>query len=593
MNSYRKMVREAWRFDKRLFVYFALNIVLTALFAAATLYAPKLLITEILTTKRESAILLICVAYLAIAGGCGFFVSYWKHDYLVTLKELRASLLRAGQKKDLTRSYADLENPAKRDESWYAQRAAMNFSTGFEGIYARLFSMSASLVTLLLYVWVLFSLSVWVGIFLLACSVGLYFYSRRHQEKILQYEKELTPTDRREWYVSRLSNEYRYGKDIRVYGMADWMLAKLQGLWDTLLTGQRNIAKSRFCMALSDILFTFARGAAVYAYLIYLILEGRMGIADFTLYFSAVTLFSAVLKQSFDDLSFIGVQRKQVDAYYEFMERPDEREAGRGAPVTKLSGYDIAFCNVSFTYPGTDKKIFDNLSFSIQSSERLAIVGVNGAGKTTLVKLLTRLYAPDSGQILVGGVDIQTLDLTAYRELFSVVFQDFTIMAATLGENITLSEDYDAGRAVAALEQAGFLEFYQGLEKGLDTQILKSLHAEGIELSGGEKQKLALARAFYQGGDILVLDEPTAALDAIAEHALYEQFAGLTGGRTALFISHRLASTRFCDHILLLDGTRGIEFGTHEALMQQNGLYRKMFETQMQYYKEDVRHAGV
>lgn len=586
-RTLHKIIRDAWRHSRTLFAFFAVNMLLSALFSVAVLYAPRMLVDELMNGQRAAMIVYIALAFLVLAGLSGFFLATMKTSYLNTLKTFRASLLRKAQRKDLTRSYAELEDPARQDESWFAQRGVTNFSTGVEGVCSRLFVLGAALVTLLLYIWVLFALNVWIGLFIVAGAVLLYFYSVRQNKRILEEEKQMSPHERKSWYMSDMTSDYSYGKDIRVFGLQKWLLSRHETVQRLLYPHTGAIAKARYRMDLADILFALLRGSLVYAYLIHAILQGSMQIADFTLYFAATTLFSAALKQLMDGVAFIGVQMEQVDAYYTFMERADEFDLSGKRPVPQTGGLSLSFRDLRFRYPSTERDILSDLNLTIEAGKRLAVVGVNGAGKTTLVKLLTRLYAPDAGEILCNGVNMQEYDLHDWRGLFSVISQEINLIATTLGENVALCEEYDAERVETALRRAGFGEKLDSFEKGLQTQILKSLAEDGVELSGGEKQKLAIARALYRDGRILILDEPTAALDAIAEHALYSEFAALTKGKSAIFISHRLASTRFCDKVLLLDGAGKWEFGTHAELMAQGGVYRHMFDTQSKYYLEE------
>ncbi len=254
------------------------------------------------------------------------------------------------------------------------------------------------------------------------------------------------------------------------------------------------------------------------------------------------------------------------------------------------SSYEIEFKNVSFKYPKTDKYIYKNLSLKIKKGQRLAIVGINGAGKTTFVKLLCRLYEPTSGEILINGVNIQSFSKEEYYKILSVVFQEVKTFAFTVAENVSLEnlEEVDREKVLHCIEKAGVGDKINSLEKGIDTSLLKILDGEGIELSGGENQKLALARALYKNGKIVILDEPTSVLDAVAEYNIYKGFDELIGDKTAIYISHRLASTKFCDVIAFFENGEIVEYGTHEELLKKNGKYSDMFNIQAQYYKEEV-----
>jgi len=243
---------------------------------------------------------------------------------------------------------------------------------------------------------------------------------------------------------------------------------------------------------------------------------------------------------------------------------------------------------VTFVYPGSDQKILDDFSLCIRPGEKLALVGVNGAGKTTIVKLLCRMYHPVSGRILINDVDLEELNADDYMQYLGVIFQDSDLYSYTIGENVSsLKEgDYDEQKVMDALKEAGASEFISSLKNGIHTYIGKEIDENGIDVSGGQKQKLLFARAWYKNLSILIMDEPTAALDAISEQELYSRYALLSKDKNALFISHRLASTKFCDRIVLLQNGRIAEEGTHDTLMQQHGIYYNMFNVQSRYYQE-------
>lgn len=255
---------------------------------------------------------------------------------------------------------------------------------------------------------------------------------------------------------------------------------------------------------------------------------------------------------------------------------------------------EISFQDVSFGYPGSDRDTLSHLNFTVKKGEKIALVGTNGAGKTTLVKLLCGLYHADSGRILVGGKDIRSYDRDAYYTLLAAVFQEIYLLPATMEKNIALcrEEEIDREKLGRVMELSGIHEKVGILPDKEKTILMKSVREDGIELSGGEKQKLALARALYKGGCIMVLDEPTAALDPVAENEIYQKYHQLTSGATSVFISHRLSSTRFCDRILFLEDGRITEEGTHEELMALGGKYAAMYEIQSRYYRDEGDGEG-
>ena len=262
-----------------------------------------------------------------------------------------------------------------------------------------------------------------------------------------------------------------------------------------------------------------------------------------------------------------------------------EAEKTKGDSFTEMTKGVIEFRNVSFRYPGTKELVLDHVSLKIEPSEKIAVVGKNGSGKTTLVKLLCRLYEPEEGEILWNGKNIREYDLREWQKIFAIVFQDYSLLSLTLGQNVAASEQYEAERAKEVLQLAGFGERLNKLKKGLETVVYPEYEQDGVSFSGGEEQKIAIARAIYKGGQICILDEPTAALDPVSESRVYASFDEIVKGKTAVYISHRLSSCKFSDRIFVLDNGKIVESGTHEALLSKNGLYAQLWQAQAQYYK--------
>ena len=306
-----------------------------------------------------------------------------------------------------------------------------------------------------------------------------------------------------------------------------------------------------------------------------------------------ITTLMALMLDFGKDLSFVWNEGEYVDDFYRFLDAKLVAE-GEKTMADVMAGkehqsLEIVFDHVTFRYPGTEKNIFTDLNFTIHAGERLAIVGVNGAGKSTLVKLMTGLFAPTEGHIYINGVNLTDLKKEELYSLYSAVFQDVNILAFPIRENVgCASEGVDDARVQTALEKVGLWKKVEGFEKGLDQMMLKVIEEDGTDFSGGERQKLSIARGLYKDAPMVIMDEPTAALDALAEAEIYENFSSLVEGKTAVYISHRLASTRFCDKIALFDADGLAEYGSHEELMEQKGKYYDMFVIQGKYYQEEA-----
>nr|WP_304578929.1 ABC transporter ATP-binding protein [uncultured Acetatifactor sp.] len=377
------------------------------------------------------------------------------------------------------------------------------------------------------------------------------------------------------------------GKDIRMYRMDKWFLGMFHGLIDRVCALIDRQQTGYMAAGMAEDLLTFARSMVVYGWLIREMAAGNMTIPSFLLYVGIVAGFGAWMNGLFGAWRQILENEKLMDDYRDFMDFGVVEE-GRQAPGRPGRTHEIRFEHVCFRYEGSGEDTIRDLNLTIRPGERLALVGPNGAGKTTLIKLLCGLYRPTSGTVYLDGRDIQSLDQRAVFREFAVVFQDVFAFSFPLSDNVSCVDcgREDSERLRGSLEKAGLWERVQALPKGAQTFMNKDLDEAGVTLSGGEVQKLMLARALYKDAPMVILDEPTAALDPIAESEMYERYDELVQGRTAVFISHRLSSTRFCDRILFLENGRITEEGTHGELMQRGGAYAELFSIQAQYYRE-------
>lgn len=369
----------------------------------------------------------------------------------------------------------------------------------------------------------------------------------------------------------------KYGKDKTGAFCSKGMFAKLSkgpiGLY--------NAASS----AVSDIIT-----GVVYIFVCMKALGGAFGIGAVTQYVSAVMRvagsirsFSGIIGQMRNNASFLKL-------VFEFLDIPNRMYQGSLTVEKRMDrDYEIEFCNVSFKYPGSETYALKNVSMKFRVGERLAVVGMNGSGKTTFIKLLCRLYDPTEGEILLNGIDIKKYNYEEYLSVFSVVFQDFKLFSYPLGENVAAKSVYDKAGVTRCLIDSGFKERLQSMPEGLDTYLYKDFCKQGVDISGGEAQKIALARALYKDAPFIILDEPTAALDPVAEAEVYSNFNKIVGDKTAIYISHRLSSCRFCDEIAVFDNGRIVQQGSHDKLVaDETGKYHELWYSQAQYYNKDT-----
>lgn len=461
--------------------------------------------------------------------------------------------------------------------------------TGLEGIYRKSFLLAGASLNLILLLVILSQLRWWLpGIFLSVLFVQYLLANKQSAfEDVIR--EELQGENRKLNRYTDVAANFAYGKDIRIFSYAKQMgTAMTDTLGRIIKIFNMRFRHENAYLWLS--VFLMAVPASLCLYYIFVSYQQSLSPDYVIFYISALALVTRQVSLITSYLSFISRELRNVAAHYVFLDlKLVEEDAGRrvrfeSAPV-------IEFENVSFKYPNAEKNIFTDLCLKIEAGEKIALVGINGAGKTTLIKLLSGLYRPDYGKILIDGIDYTSFSVEDLRDLVAVVFQEIEAVSGTVAENVAASlEAIDRERVIWALRKAGLLERIQDAKSGIDSIVLKVEDSEGLILSGGELQKLMVARALYKNkSKILILDEPTASLDAMAEEKLYLEFSELMNGMTSIFISHRLASVRFCDRIVLMDGGEIKETGTHAELLVAGGLYSEMFEAQTRAYQEKAQ----
>lgn len=471
----------------------------------------------------------------------------------------------------------DALNKAKEGMSWY--------SGGVEGVLDELFRLISNIVVICGGAGVvLVTCPLLFPVQLAALLAFLYFNMRNNRIEVASFER-LSAENRILGYFFFQISQICYGKDIRLYNSAGMMDARanIQAKKMTTTWLEEN-AKTRSNDWVMDGINTL-RDALSYFYIGYLAITHKISLGDFSMCVAAASVLYQSLFSIARGLQQITKQCNYAHRYLEYLEYPAAMEKGNRS--VEKGEHTIEFADVSFRYPRAENYVLRHINLKIRSGEHLSIVGLNGAGKTTLVKLLCRLYDVTEGAILIDGVNIKEYDEEEYRRLFAVVFQDFELFAFSMKENVALAETAhaDSDKIDEVLRLTGLSEDVQKLPEGMDTMIFKSYDEHGTELSGGQKQKTAIARALYRDAPIVILDEPTAALDPIAEYEIYRQFEMLVGGKTAIYISHRLSSCRFCDKIAVFADDTIQEYGTHDELVAlEGGIYAEMFHEQAKYY---------
>ena len=483
--------------------------------------------------------------------------------------------------------YQYLSSDLGRKQTGKALHAMSMPATGVEDIVVRIVECSANLLGAVVYIFILSSLSPLVILSLAVCGAVSFFAGNLVNRYRIKHKEEIDLADNQVYGSSGCVRDVMYAKDIRMYGMFDWLAALLRRYNDVSFAWNSRISLRNFFSEAADGLVAFLRDGFAYLYLISLVLAGTIPVSQFILSIGAIAGLSTWISGFAKNAILLNTASIQVSDFRVFLEKSEDAYRSDLPKADFSLPMQIEFRHVDFAYG--EHVIFQDFSVVIERGKKVALVGVNGAGKTTLVKLLLNLAAPDRGEILLDGVDSRKVDLKQYFSQFSVAFQDALILTYGMDVNISMrnSRDTDQARVDEVLASAGLTEKVKTLKKGKYTHCEKYLDNDGTELSGGERQKVILARALYKAAPVLVLDEPSAALDPIAESRLYETYHEMTKNKTSIYISHRLSSTKFCDEVLLLDGGRIAERGTHSELMRLNGTYAHMFDVQSHYYRQE------
>lgn len=462
-----------------------------------------------------------------------------------------------------------------------------------DGFWLTLTALVTNVGGFIVYLWLLADLNfilalIVIGTALVSHYAQSYFYGWEHRNKA---EKSQYITRMR--YIRKKAESIELAKDIRIFGLEPWLrdiYSSAMGAFEVFIWRREKVYIRGNIISVAT---AFLRNGIAYAFLIHMALRNGMSTSDFLLYFAAISGFSGWIFEILNTAEELRKKCEGIANVLDYLEIPEPFRFEGGREIPRAERYELKLENVTFRYPGAERNLFENISLTIHPGEKLAVVGLNGAGKTTLVKLLCGFYDPDEGQVLLNGIDIREFNRREYYTLLSAVFQEFSVLETTIAENVSQeTENMDVDRVHECLDKAGLTAFVSGLPEGIQTHVGKKLYLDGIQLSGGQVQRMMLARSLYRNGPILVLDEPTAALDPIAEHDIYMRYNEMTRGKTSLFISHRLASTRFCDRIIFLADGKIAEEGTHESLLELNGEYAKLFEIQSRYYREGGEYDG-
>lgn len=588
-QNYAYLFHSIWNYNKKFFIYSGMEVIFSVLAPFGGVLIPAVIIG--LLEQGGTFKNLIFYSFIAFFV---FGILSGLQSYLTRRNSFQYLEYRMGYQtaklihKCLTMDYEQIENEEIQKDRWKAMDCLTGNMFGMEGMIRCTVKILIAGIGMLVYCCIITNINPLIVVLLIFISfIQYWFYGYASKQERKNKDKKAEFTMHYE-YLDRQAYDIVSGKDIRLYKLDTWLTKIFKGInkkYHRILMKEKGYF---YIYDLMGVILTFLRDAICYGYLIYQLVDG-MAISNFVLYIGVIRGFSGFFINIMDEAAKIGRFHYTVSDLRNFLDRKDTFFHGEGVVLDEgKKAVSIEFSHVCFSYPGSDKKILDDISFRIDKEEKLALVGINGAGKTTIVKLICGFYKPQSGTILINGISVNDLDIDQYFKQIAVVFQEAFTYSFSIGENVSGKANgiYDRVKCEKALKMAGLWNKIEKFPKKMDTYLNHDMEMDGIQISGGELQKLILARAIYKDANLLILDEPTAALDAIAETQMYESYKELIGKSTSLFISHRLASTRICDSILFLEHGRIKEKGTHQELMKRKGSYAHMFEIQSKYYKE-------
>ena len=583
-ENLKYMLKNWLKWDKKSIVYFAIRVPAMVLQPMVTAYIPKAMIDAInegVTTQK----LIMIIGMLSLL----LTFTIWMDPFMSELVRGGARIVRMRYavmafNKNLTTDYVNTETLEKREMQKRAEAFYSGRWSGGANFIDRCNQFCVAVVGVIASSVLLYKINVFIILLIIATCIAQFFILKFLAEKQYDNLGKVSKLNNRFNYFYKVSKDGKAAKDICIYGLSDYFI---KALAQSIYSIEKIYAKyTHQSVAFDGInaLLNLIREAIAYFYLVYLVTAKRLSVSDFIFYFGIITGFSNWVVGLVFSYNQIQKSCNECKAYRAYIESEDIADKGR--KLTENCVETIEFKNVSYKYPSAEEPTLKNINLKFKNGENIAVVGENGAGKTTLIKLLCGLYTATDGELLLNGEDVKTISKSSYFDLFSPIFQDYRFLPMTVAQNITATLDYDKEKLFDAFKNAGIEDKINSLPNKENTLMDREVYNDAVDFSGGEKQKLLLSKAIYKNAPVLILDEPTAALDPIAENELYLKYNELTKDKLSFFISHRLSSTRFCDRILFISDGQIIEEGTHEELMALGGAYYKMYQLQSYYYKE-------
>lgn len=573
---------------KNYFKYAAANVISSVVCPFLEIFLPSFAVFLFTSNMEIKKVFLILLSYMVLLQVIKL-ISVNSEDKLD--KELllfRTDFFYEINKHILYMNYEMFESPEGQKKADAALPAIYyGDAVGIQAFLSQVTKLIINVLGLIIYSLLAAKMNIWIFIFIIISTAVVSLFNVRAGNWQHKNKDSLLKIYHKFKYLCSEVIATKNGKDIRLYGIKDWFLQSFSELLKSFSKFHKKLRGKYFSAEVVNNIMGLIRDGFVYVYLIYEMMKGKISVDKFILYVGVVAGFGVWMNGIFSAIQKFIENSVIINSFRDFMEYGCISENTNCMHIDRNKIHEIRLENVSYKYQGADEYTLKNINLTIKPGEKLALVGINGAGKTTIVKLICGLYKPTKGKIYIDGIDASKVNRREYFKEFAVVFQDMAVFAFPIESNVACSKDEEIDREMLnkSLKKADLFEKVDSLPKKTKTSLLKDLDKNGVELSGGETQKLMLAMALYKDASIIILDEPTAALDPIAESEMYERYNSFAKNKTSIFISHRLSSTRFCDRIIFLNNGEIEEEGTHESLIKKNGKYSHMFEVQSHYYK--------
>ena len=589
LKNFLFMFSFSWKTGKPYFLFTTLKIILDTASPFIDLWIVKLIMDELSSSLRLKYVLIYIGMMFAAKICLSLCYKLWQYFNVIFTTNTLYNQETHFQRMYAEMDYANLED-GEVDEKISFVREGFNVESF---VTNSLGGLVTSVFKLIGYVYIVSGLHPLISVILLFIIASSAVITKYRNKWGKEYSEETIHIKRLSDYFFTVMTDKEHAQDVRLHGAKNWLKRRYRESADEYLSMYKKQQGRNFFLDTLGEIIGVIQTVVMYGYSAYEVALRHITIGSFTVYIGAVTGFVSTVSSLVNAIQRIVLITDYVEAYHETMPLSVPGYTGKDINQYPDAGFsEIVFDHVSFKYRGSDNKALDNVCLTIKRGERLSIVGNNGAGKSTFIKLLCRLYEPTEGRILMDGIDIKTINYKDYIDRLSVIFQDYVLFPMTIRDNVGLNFHASDNAILDALELSQLGEKFKTLPDALNSELTREFDPNGVELSGGESQKLVSARAYCKNTPLIILDEPTAALDPISEDKLYHRFDKIIGEKTAVYITHRLASVKFCDKIAVFEQGKIVEYGTHDSLMDQRGLYFDMFEKQAEYYREDSKEAA-